>query len=209
VKKNKEWEWKNAGFSLIVSVHEQHPNRPYYFQRRSNTEHFEIHFLHFEDKKANSSWFDVPSECKNATELTDVTLPLKESPLVATGVRPVDGVCVAAVNNAITIAKQDCPYIYGGNGPCGQGYDNDGLIASAFASAGVFVPRLVSEQQENGNGCSGGVQLGDLIFQGSPATHVAIVIGNGMVAECPLDGHSCRLSDVDFNTFNGGCRRYC
>lgn len=204
-----QWSWKNAGISLTVSVHEEHPNRPYWFERRSHSEHFEIHFARFEDKAPNATWFVVPDICKNASDITSVSVPEKLSPLVTVG-NMVGDVCRTAVSAAVVIAKNDCPYTYGGNGPCSNGYDNDGMMATAFSRAGVYIPRLVTQQQENGNGCSGGARAGDLLFVNNPATHVAMVIDHDLIAECPLDGTNCRLASMgDISRFDGGCRRYC
>lgn len=198
-----------------MSVHEHDPNRPYWFERRTHSEHFEIHFLHFEAKTPNATWFEVPKECKNATDIEgnviSVTgVPEKLSPLVTIGNMKND-VCSIAVKTAVGIAKDDCVYTYGGNGPCNSngGYDNDGIMAASFAHAGVFIPRLVAEQQENGSGCVGGIRPADLLFSGTPATHVAMVIGDNMIAECPVSGARCHITTLDLSRFDGSCRRYC
>jgi len=202
-----QWQLAHSGLNLTVSVGENQPNRPYFFSRRSATEHFEIHFISFDLHKPNASWFDVPKECKNATDFLEIPRPAKESPQIVLG--PLGGVCNAAVDAVLSLAKPGCPYIYGGNGPCASGFDNDGLVTKAYALAGRVIPRLVAEQQEGGEGCVGGVQPGDLLFEGSPATHVAMALGNGMIAECPLSGDVCRITLQPFGGFNGGCRRYC
>jgi len=133
---------------------------------------------------------------------------LKQSPQVLIG--NLGGVCPRAVESVLQLVAQDCPYVYGGNGPCsGSGFDNDGLMAKAFALAGVAIPRDLANQRENGDGCVGGAQPGDLIFPSS--THVAMYLGNGLVAECPVavPGAICRVAPFAAEAFNGVCRRYC
>jgi len=49
-----------AGVSLTVSVGETTPDRPYYFRRKSSTENFELHFVQWELRKPNASWFEGP-----------------------------------------------------------------------------------------------------------------------------------------------------
>jgi len=200
-----QWALTISGVTLTVSVGETAPNRVFYYQRRSSTDHFEIHFMVWETRKPNATWFDVPHECKNGTTLE--VEESKESPLVMLGA--MEGVCEAAANAATSFAKQQCTNVYGGNGPCGgvSGLDADGIIAKSFALAGLFVPRTTRLLQEGGGGCVGGARRGDVLFVGSPATHVAMYLGGGMIAECPTSGENCRLSQVT-GAFDG-CRRYC
>jgi hypothetical protein len=204
-----QWRWRNAGVTLTVSVSETHADRPYYFSRVSSTENFEIHFITFETRKPNASWFDVPDVCKNKTgiDISEFTRVKKDVPQILLG--PLNGICPTAIESAIQIAKSDCPYAFGGIGPCATGFDNDGFVAKAFADGGRLIPRDVDEQQAGGDGCVGGVRPGDLLFVGSPAYHVAMALGNGMIAECPWSGERCHITTLDESRFDGGCRRYC
>ena len=47
---------------------------------------------------------------------------------------------------AFAYAQLGCPYVYGGTGPCPQGYDCSGLAQAAWAAAGVAIPRDSYEQ---------------------------------------------------------------
>ena len=42
-----------------------------------------------------------------------------------------------------------CPYVYGGTGPCADGFDCSGLTMKAWASAGVAIPRTSYEQLDS------------------------------------------------------------
>lgn len=69
-------------------------------------------------------------------------------------------------------------YVLGGNGP--QAYDCSGLTKAAYAKVGVHLPRTSQEQAFAGVHVSlSHLQVGDLLFWGSPAYHVAIYVGNG------------------------------
>ena len=39
-----------------------------------------------------------------------------------------------------------CPYVWGGTGPCSDGFDCAGLVQAAWAAAGVDIPRDTYEQ---------------------------------------------------------------
>jgi cell wall-associated NlpC family hydrolase len=43
-------------------------------------------------------------------------------------------------------AQLGCPYVFGGTGPCQDGFDCSGLAMDAYAAAGMSIPRT-SEQQ--------------------------------------------------------------
>ena len=47
---------------------------------------------------------------------------------------------------AFVFAQLGCPYVYGSTGPCADGFDCSGLVMSAWASAGVTIPRDTYEQ---------------------------------------------------------------
>jgi len=70
-------------------------------------------------------------------------------------------------------------YLWGGT--VAPNYDCSGLMQSAFAAIGVWIPRDAYQQEAFGTSVSlDKLQIGDLIFFGSPtkATHVGIYIGN-------------------------------
>lgn len=84
------------------------------------------------------------------------------------------------------------PYKWGGNGPAS--FDCSGLTVWSFAhGAGIKLPRTAAQQQFSTLGRSVAVadaQPGDLVFYGSPASHVALVIGGGQVIDAPRPGKS-------------------
>jgi len=70
-------------------------------------------------------------------------------------------------------------YLWGGT--VAPNYDCSGLMQSAFASVGIWIPRDAYQQESFGSPVPlDEIKIGDLIFFGSPtkATHVGIYIGN-------------------------------
>ncbi len=71
-------------------------------------------------------------------------------------------------------------YLWGGT--VAPNYDCSGLMQTAFAAVGIWIPRDAYQQEAFGELVTlEEVQIGDLIFFGNPtkATHVGIYIGNG------------------------------
>ncbi|MFK0229923.1 C40 family peptidase [Streptomyces sp. NPDC090303] len=94
-------------------------------------------------------------------------------------------------------AQVGLPYRLGGVGP--DVFDCSGLVRSAYAAAGVSLPR--TSQAQSGLRPATGVLLpGDVLYWGAPgaATHVAVYIGGGRfvgaqntrtgVVERPVEG---------------------
>jgi uncharacterized repeat protein (TIGR02543 family) len=82
---------------------------------------------------------------------------------------------------AFARTKVGGPYVWGGNGPVG--YDCSGLTKAAYASVGITIPRVAKDQAY---GCrriynKADLKPGDLVFWNSPATHVAIWVGNNRI----------------------------
>jgi cell wall-associated NlpC family hydrolase len=83
-----------------------------------------------------------------------------------------------------------CPYVFGGTGPCNQGFDCSGLTQAAWAAAGVSIPRT-SEEQWAGlpHVSTSALQPGDLlVFAG--ASHIAIYVGGNMLIDAPVPGQN-------------------
>jgi cell wall-associated NlpC family hydrolase len=89
---------------------------------------------------------------------------------------------------AVAEAQAACPYVYGGTGPCADGFDCSGLAQAAWASAGLAIPRTTYDDWANLPHISlSALEPGDLIeFDGEG--HVAIYIGNGMIVDAPHTG---------------------
>jgi cell wall-associated NlpC family hydrolase len=68
---------------------------------------------------------------------------------------------------AIAYAKAQlgCPYVFGGTGPCGAGFDCSGLVMEAWARAGVTIPRTSQGQWASLRHVPGSqIRPGDLVF---------------------------------------------
>jgi len=97
---------------------------------------------------------------------------------------------------AFAYSKLGCPYVFGGTGPCGSGYDCSGLTQAAWAAAGVSIPRT-SESQWAGLPHVTSLQPGDImVFNG--AGHVGIFVGNNELIDAPHTG-----LDVELVAFTG------
>ena len=75
-----------------------------------------------------------------------------------------------------------CPYVWGGTGPCGSGFDCSGLVMQAYAAAGVTIARTSQEQWASEPHVSS-PQAGDLVFftgalqpGEQPPGHVGLVV---------------------------------
>lgn len=90
-----------------------------------------------------------------------------------------------AVDHAL--AQLGDPYVYGAAGP--DAYDCSGLTMSAWAAAGVSLPRSSSSQAAVGTSISlSDARPGDLLFYYSPVSHVGMYIGNGQIVHAPNSG---------------------
>ena len=89
---------------------------------------------------------------------------------------------------AFAVSKLGCPYVFGGTGPCGSGYDCSGLTMSAWAAAGVSIERTSEEQWASlPHVSTSALEPGDiLVFAG--ASHVGIYVGNNMLVDAPHTG---------------------
>jgi cell wall-associated NlpC family hydrolase len=84
-------------------------------------------------------------------------------------------------------------YIYGGTTTAG--FDCSGYTQYVFAQVGISIPRTSEEQQSAATPVSN-PQPGDLVFFGSPAYHVGIYAGNGMMWASPHSGSAISLQSV-------------
>jgi gamma-D-glutamyl-L-lysine dipeptidyl-peptidase len=83
-------------------------------------------------------------------------------------------------------------YLWGG--VSAWGFDCSGLVWNLFRAHGVVVPRDTGPQSRAGKAVSpAALRPGDLVFYGSPATHVAIVAGHGTMIESPDSAHAVRI----------------
>jgi peptidoglycan DL-endopeptidase CwlO len=88
---------------------------------------------------------------------------------------------------AFAFAQLGCPYVFGGVGPCADGFDCSGLMMQAWAAAGVSIPRTSYEQADLPAVSTSDLQPGDILeFAGD--SHVGMYVGNGMLIDAPQPG---------------------
>jgi cell wall-associated NlpC family hydrolase len=118
----------------------------------------------------------------------------------------VSGAAGKAVN--FVFSQLGCPYVFGGTGPCHQGYDCSGLMQAAWASAGVSIPRTSEEQAGLPAVPLADIQPGDILeFVGDG--HVGMYVGHGMLIDAPHSG--LNVEEVAFSgwymaNFDGAVR---
>ena len=89
---------------------------------------------------------------------------------------------------AVAEAQTACPYVFGGNGPCADGFDCSGLAEAAWASAGISIPRTTYEDWSSLPHISlSSLEPGDLILYDGEG-HVSVYLGNGMIVDAPHTG---------------------
>jgi cell wall-associated NlpC family hydrolase len=90
---------------------------------------------------------------------------------------------------AFAFAQLGCPYVFGGTGPCGAGFDCSGLTMQAWAAAGVAIPRTSEAQAGLPAVPTSALQPGDILeFAGD--SHVGIYVGGGMLIDAPQPGEN-------------------
>jgi len=98
---------------------------------------------------------------------------------------------------AFAFAQLGCPYVYGSTGPCNRGFDCSGLVMSAWASAGVAIPRDTYEQWAALPHIPvADIKPGDLLYYNGIG-HVAIYVGGGMIIDAPTPGEVVRELPMD------------
>ena len=107
---------------------------------------------------------------------------------VSTASVSASGPKAAAVSKAVSIVNSGASYRYGGNGP--SAYDCSGFTKTAFAAAGINLPRTSSAQYYGANSYVSlkNLQAGDLVFwsnngSASGIYHVAVYVGDGKIAQ--------------------------
>ena len=98
---------------------------------------------------------------------------------------------------AFAFAQIGCPYVFGGTGPCNDGFDCSGLTQAAWAAAGVAIPRTSEEQAGLPAVPESDLEPGDILeFLGDG--HVGIYVGNNELIDAPQTGE-----DVQEVAFTG------
>lgn len=86
------------------------------------------------------------------------------------------------------------PYVWGAEGP--NAFDCSGLMQYIFAQVGISLPRVAAAQQSATQPVAGSPQPGDLVFYGTPATHVGLYLGGGRMIDAPHAGATVRVTSV-------------
>ena len=99
---------------------------------------------------------------------------------------------------AFVFAQLGCPYSYGSTGPCSVGFDCSGLVMSAWAAAGISIPRdTYSQWAALPHVSLSDLQPGDLVYYNGIG-HVAMFVGGGMIIDAPTEGQPVR--ELSMNT---------
>ncbi|TFD61232.1 NlpC/P60 family protein [Cryobacterium sp. Hh38] len=110
----------------------------------------------------------------------------------------------SAVDTALAFASDQLGdrYVFGGSGP--DAWDCSGLTKAAYAAAGIYIGTHSATDQYNTMARQGKlvsfaqVQVGDLLFWGSPGNyyHVAIYVGGGQILEAPNPSARVRVHSI-------------
>lgn len=99
-----------------------------------------------------------------------------------------------AVNAAM--AQLGKPYQWGGSGP--DTFDCSGLTMYAWRYGGVGLPHSAAAQYSSTAHISlADIQPGDLLFYGSPISHVGIYVGGGQMINAPHTGDVVRYASIN------------
>jgi cell wall-associated NlpC family hydrolase len=107
---------------------------------------------------------------------------------------PIPATSAKGAAGAIAAARAELgkPYAWGAGGP--DAFDCSGLTAWAWRAAGVNLPHNAAAQQGMGRPVNrSDLQPGDLVFFGSPAYHVALYIGQGLIIHAPTSGDVVKI----------------
>ena len=102
----------------------------------------------------------------------------------------------ALVGTALSL--RGAPYRNGGSDP--TGFDCSGFVAYVFAQQGLYLPRTVSEQYEQGHQVAqDGLEPGDLVFFSTVAagpSHVGIAISADEFVHAPSSSGVVRIESL-------------
>jgi cell wall-associated NlpC family hydrolase len=103
--------------------------------------------------------------------------------------------------SAVAFAKAalGTPYVWGGNGRQDGGFDCSGLTASAYAAAGLRLPRTAQRQYDAIPHLEAGIPIrpGDLVFFGMgprAVTHVGIAVSESLMINAPQRGEVVKIA---------------
>jgi len=143
---------------------------------------------------------------KNQAELNKLTVSavsgVPGGGITYTG--PATGAARTAVSFAL--AQVGKPYVWGATGP--GSYDCSGLVMTAWANAGVQIPRTTYEQWAAlPHVPSSAIRPGDLAFFDGEG-HVAMYIGSGKYVDAPQPGLSVEVVPMSESWYAGSLDGY-
>jgi len=148
----------------------------------------------------------LPATPTTPTTPTTPSIPTRPS-APAGGGATVPVAKASVVDTALAFASDQLGdrYVFGGSGP--DAWDCSGLTKAAFAAAGVYIGTHSATDQYNTMARQGKlvsfaqVQVGDLVFWGSPGNyyHVAIYVGGGQILEAPNPSARVRVHSIWFS----------
>jgi cell wall-associated NlpC family hydrolase len=108
----------------------------------------------------------------------------------------------AAAAAQLAGAQVGKPYVWGAAGP--DSFDCSGLVQWIWAKLGVALPRVAADQQAWATPVPiSELAPGDLVFFGSPAHHVGMYIGGGLMVDAPYTGALVSVSSIWWNDLAG------
>jgi cell wall-associated NlpC family hydrolase len=113
----------------------------------------------------------------------------------ATRVSPSSRVPAPSSAGVLGIAASLAGIAYRYGGTTTAGFDCSGFTQYIFARVGINLPRTAEEQRQYATPVSN-PKPGDLVFFGSPAYHMGIYAGNGMMWDSPHTGSSVGLHAI-------------
>lgn len=109
-----------------------------------------------------------------------------------------------AAATAVQVAESEVgkPYVWGAAGP--DTFDCSGLVLWAWGHAGVGVPRVAADQQAWATPVPiSKLAPGDLVFFGTPAHHVGIYVGGGLMVDAPHSGANVSVVPIWWDDLAG------
>ena len=108
---------------------------------------------------------------------------------------------------AFVYKQLGCPYVYGGTGPCNDGFDCSGLVQAAWAAAGISIPRDTYEQWASlPHVSASSIEPGDLLYYNGEG-HVAMYVGGGYIIDAPSSGYRRGEDPDEYRLVRGQLRR--
>ncbi len=109
--------------------------------------------------------------------------------------RPGGSPRAVVAGRALAVARRlsGIPYVWGGTSTAG--FDCSGYTQHVFATVGIRLPRTAAQQQRAAPRVTR-PQIGDLVFVGTPAHHVGIFAGPGLMYDAPRRGRTTGLHRI-------------